>query len=110
MKDKATVKRMIYYADKILGYTRGENAETVSEDAVLAEACVFNLSQIGELAHKVSRKCQERYTHIPWRNLYALRNKIVHEYDGLALTLVWEIIFEDIPRIREDLDIIVEKL
>lgn len=104
MKDRSTVEKMIFYADKILKYTENETVKSVSENSVLAEACVFNLSQIGELAHKVSRKFSDKYTQIPWRTLYGLRNKIVHEYDGLRLTLIWEIIFEDIPPLKKELE------
>lgn len=103
MRDKETVKRMIFYADKILTYTKGKTPNDVENDSMLAEACVFNLSQIGELAHRVSKRFSERNSHIPWRALYGLRNKIVHEYDGLQLTLIWEIIFEDIPEVKRKL-------
>ncbi len=103
MRDKHTVERMIFYADKILTYTKGKKVKDVEDNSMLAEACVFSLSQIGELAHRISKRFSERNPEIPWRSLYALRNKIVHEYDGLALTLIWEIVFEDIPEIREKL-------
>ena len=104
MRDRNTVERMLFYCRKILGYTKGKAPKDTENNSILAEACVFNLSQIGELSHKVSRRLQARHPEIPWRALYGLRNKIVHEYDGLALTLIWEIIFEDIPTITKDLE------
>ncbi len=104
MKDRNTVKKMIFYAEKILKYIENESIASVSENSILAEACVFNLSQIGELAHKVSKKFAEKYPSVPWRTLYGLRNKIVHEYDGLKLTLIWEIIFEDIAGLKKELE------
>ena len=104
MKDRITVERMLFYCRKILSYTKGKAPQDTESDSILAEACVFSLSQIGELSHRVSRKFQTRHPEIPWRTLYGLRNKIVHEYDGLALTLIWEIIFEDIPKLTKKLE------
>ena len=55
MKHKVIVGKIIKYIDKVIGYTSECQYESFSEDAVLAEACIFNLSQIGELAHKVGQ-------------------------------------------------------
>ena len=103
MKDKITVEKMLFYTEKIISYTKGKTPSHVEEDTILAEACVFNLSQIGELAHDVSREFSKEHPEVPWRALYGLRNKIVHEYDGLTLGLIWEIIFEDIPILQKKL-------
>lgn len=103
MKDKITVRKMLFYVEKILSYTEGKTSSHVKDDSILAEACVFNLSQIGELAHDVSREFSKEHPEVPWRALYGLRNKIVHEYEGLTLGLIWEIIFEDIPILQNKL-------
>jgi uncharacterized protein with HEPN domain len=108
MRDKLTVERMIFWSEKIERYTKGKSPDDVMENDMLAEACVFSLSQIGELSHRISKKFAEKNPQIPWRALYGLRNKIVHEYDGLQLTLIWEIIFEDIPRVKKELKAIFQ--
>ncbi len=82
MRDKATVEKILNYIDKITKYTEDKNYETFIGNSVLVEACVFNLSQIGELANKISPEFEERYKTVPWRTMYGLRNKIVHDYEG----------------------------
>lgn len=104
MRNKTTVERMLYWAKKIEKYTEGKSPNELKENDMLAEACVFSLSQIGELSNKISKRFAERNPDIPWRALYGLRNKIVHEYDGLEETLIGEIIFEDIPRVKKALE------
>ena len=47
------------------------------------------------------------HSEIPWKEMYGLRNRIVHDYEGVNLRLVWEIISEDIPVLREKLRTIV---
>jgi uncharacterized protein with HEPN domain len=61
------------------------------------DACVFNLSQLGELANRITEDFEEKHPEIPWRQVYGLRNRIVHDYEGVNLKLVWEIIESDLP-------------
>ena len=63
---------------------------------MVVEACVFNLSQMGELANKANAAYTQAHTEIPWRYLYGLRNRIVHDYEGENLRLIWEIISDDL--------------
>ena len=65
------------------------------------EACIFNLSQLGELAGKVDNEYREIHREIPWSQIYGLRNRIVHDYEGVNFMLVWEIISNDLQELRE---------
>ncbi len=56
---------------------------------MLVEACVFNLGQIGELSHAVDDAFIEAHPAIPWAEMYGLRNRIVHDYEGVNLMLEW---------------------
>ncbi len=38
---------------------------------------------------------------ILWREVYGLRNRIVHDYEGVNLKLVWEIISDDLPELKQ---------
>lgn len=71
---------------------------------LLTDGCVFNLSQLGELATKIDADFMEDHNEIPWKQMRGLRNKIVHDYEGVNLFLVWEIISEDLPELKEMLE------
>ena len=45
----------------------------------------------------------EAHPEIPWNELYGLRNRIVHDYEGVNLLLVWQILSDDIPALRDTL-------
>ena len=49
MRNEIIVHKLIGYAKKTVDYCSGKNYESFKEDTMLVEACVFNLSQIGEL-------------------------------------------------------------
>lgn len=91
------------YTSKILGYCQNLSYEDFCENSMVVEACVFNLSQMGELANKVDKSYAEDHPEIPWRYLYGLRNRIVHDYEGVNLKLIWEIISDDLESLRKTL-------
>ena len=106
MKNKIIVEKILKYISKVIDYTKEIEYDTFITNSILVEACVFNLSQIGELANKIDKEFEENNSMIPWRVLYGLRNKIVHDYEGVNLVLIWDIVKEDLP----ELNILLEKL
>ena len=103
MKHKIIVDKIILYLDKISRYCSGRSYEDFRVDLQLIEACVFNLSQVGELANKIDVNFKEYHSDIPWKKLYGLRNRIIHDYEGINFLLIWEIIQEDLPKLKAQL-------
>lgn len=103
MNNETIVRKLIVHIEKILEYCNDVGYEEFSDNSLLVEACVFNLSQMGELANRVEPDFEKQYPEIPWRYIYALRNRIVHDYEGVNLKLIWEIIADDLEPLRESL-------
>lgn len=87
------------------GYTYGD---FIQDDKTIA-ACVFNLSQIGELVKVVEEGVKERYPAVPWHQLRGLRNRIVHDYEGVQIFDVWDVIERSLPGIERQMRTIREK-
>lgn len=104
MKNKIIVGKIIKYISKVLEYTKDTTYDVFINNSILVEACVFNLSQIGELAHKIDENFEKNHSSIPWRVMYGLRNKIVHDYEGVNLVLIWDIVKEDLPELNSQLE------
>ncbi len=104
MKNNKIVKKLIKYVDNILDYTNHVDYQTFSKNSMMIEACVFNLSQMGELVNKLDEKFIEENVTIPWHKIRGLRNRIVHDYDGVKMILIWEIITNDLPVLKNDLE------
>lgn len=96
MRNNVIIRKMIGYCEKILAYCNGLDYDGFCSDSMLVDACVFNLSQIGELANKVDESFVASNREIPWRSLYGLRNRIVHDYEGVKLDKIWDIVSEDL--------------
>ncbi len=103
MRNDLIIRKLLGYTDKVLGYCAQLSFEEFVSDGKLVEACVFNLSQMGELCRIVDSAFADAHPQIPWREMIGLRNRIVHDYDGVNLLLVWQIISDDLPLLHESL-------
>ena len=103
MQDEKNVQKMIDIISKVQQYVAGNTYEDFINNEMLVEACVFNLSQLGETSHRISDDIVEANRDIAWHEMYGLRNKLVHDYEGTNPKLVWEIITEDLPKLKTQL-------
>ena len=100
------MKKLLFYTEKVMDYCSGMTYEGFVADSRLVEACVFNLSQMGELCRAVDDGFAAAHPQIPWSEMYGLRNRIVHDYEGVNLLLVWQILYDDIPALRDALSLL----
>ena len=110
MRNEIILQKMLLHVVKLIDYCTGYTYDSFSADTKLAEACVFNLSQLGELCRAADNEFVRNHPEIPWREMYGLRNRIVHDYEGVNLRLIWEIISEDIPALHKTLQSVIEQL
>lgn len=108
-KEYMSLKKMIEYINKALKYTEGCSFETFSRNEEKVDATVFAISQIGELVKNITKETMERYNNIEWIIIKNLRNKIVHDYEGINLNLIWDIITDDIIQLKMDLKKILKE-
>lgn len=104
MRNDLIVVKMIELIDRLQKFVGESDYETFCENGMLVDACVFNLSQLGEQANKIDEEFEEMHPDISWREIYGLRNRIVHDYEGVNLKLIWQIISEDLPELKEALE------
>ena len=107
-KEYMSIRKMIDYIDKALRYTKGCNFEDFIINEEKVDATVFAISQIGELVKNISKETMQRYPQIEWVIIKNLRNKIVHDYEGINLELIWAIVQKDIVKLREELQDILK--
>ena len=96
MRNEVIVRKMTVYVSKVLGYCEGR-----TYDGFIADS---KLSQLGELCRIADEDYKAAPPELPWHEMYGLRNRIVHDYEGVNLRLVWEIISEDLPEVQKVLD------
>ena len=104
-KDLSVLRIMQKRTASILEYCSGyRSREEFERNSMCVEATVFNLMQIGELAKaSLSEQVKESITTIPWRQIYGLRNRIVHGYEGFNMQIVWDTVQNDLPGLKDEL-------
>lgn len=108
-KEYMSLKKMIEYINKALKYTDGCDFKSFSSNEEKVDATVFAISQIGELVKNIRKETMERNPNIEWVIIKNLRNKIVHDYEGIKLNFIWDIITKDIIQLKADLEKILEE-
>ena len=73
-------------------------------DILYKDACALVIIQIGEFVGRLSDDFREKYAGVEWRQLKALRNIMAHNYEDVIDHIVWTIITEEIPDIKEYLE------
>ena len=95
--------------DRILSYTGGLDYDQFMKDTKTQDAVLRNLQVMGEATRRLSRQLREAYTHIPWREIAGMRDKVVHEYFGINYDIVWTVVSRDIPNVFPHIAAILEQ-
>ncbi|MBI4026057.1 MAG: DUF86 domain-containing protein [Verrucomicrobia bacterium] len=89
---------------KIERFTQGLDQEKFKVDEKTVDAVVRNLEIIGEAARHLAGDFATKHPQIQWRKIVGLRNRIVHDYFGLDLEIIWEIVCSDLPGLKAELE------
>jgi len=94
---------MLESIDKVDQYTQGMSFDAFSNDQKSIDAVVRNLEIIGEAANRLPDDFKERHSSVEWYKVVGLRNRIIHEYFGIDLQIIWQIVHADLPALRQTL-------
>jgi uncharacterized protein with HEPN domain len=86
--------------EKILAYT-SEGEEAFRANTMAQDAVVRNFEIIGEAVKSLSADVKSLHPDVPWRNIAAMRDKLIHHYFGVNLDVVWDTIVNVLPEFRE---------
>src|SRR3972149_5654352 len=84
-------------------YIENLSFDAFSEDQKSVDAVVRNLEIVGEAANRLPDEFKEKYSEIEWYKVVGLRHRIVHEYFGIDLQIIWQILHKDLPEFRDAL-------
>jgi uncharacterized protein with HEPN domain len=77
---------------------------------MVQDAVVRNLEIVGEAAKRVSPDLRKRAPGVPWREMAGMRDKLVHDYFGVDLDLVWDVVATELPAARARILLLLEEL
>lgn len=95
---------MLEAAEKIKKYTQGFDFNMFSNEDKTIDAVVRNFEIIGEAASRVDPDFKLESPEIEWRKITGFRNRLIHEYFGVDIEILWQVIEDDIPELIEYLE------
>lgn len=109
-KDRIILQKIRAYIGDVALYIDGFSFETFMMDKKTLSACAFSVSHIGELAKEISEDTQEKHGYIPWKSIRGMRNKIVHDYKNIDLTVLWGTITKSLPELAKQIDGVLDEI
>jgi uncharacterized protein with HEPN domain len=78
-------------------------------DTRTQDAVVRTLEILGEAAKRLSPQLRDRYPAVPWKRMAGLRDKLIHDYFGVNLDIVWEIVTLELPGVSVQVERVMEE-
>jgi uncharacterized protein with HEPN domain len=110
MKDDAVYLRHVMECIRRIEEDIAGGRETFMQSHTLQDAVLRNLQTLSESTQRLSDPWKARYPEVEWRRISAFRNVMVHNYLGVDLDRVWDIVQRDVPPLRAAISKMLEDI
>ena len=107
-EDTVLLQDMLDYAQRAIDALAGKSRDSLESDKVLAGALERFVEVIGEAASRLSDATREASPEVPWHEIIAMRNRLVHGYFAVDLDILWTVVHDDLPGLIATLKGLVE--
>ncbi|KAA0676376.1 DUF86 domain-containing protein [Roseomonas genomospecies 6] len=94
--DRAYLEHIRESIRRVMEYTATGRDDFFAR-TLLQDGVIRNLEIIGEATKKLSPELRSRYPDLPWKNMAALRDVLIHNYLGVDLSIVWDVVVHRLP-------------
>ena|SRR3989304_2086228 len=102
-EDTAIIQDMKEAIDRIMSYTSRMEYNGFRQDYKTQDAVIRNIEILDEAAKLLSDETKEKYPNIPWKDIARTRDKLIHDYFGVNIDIVWDIAKNEIPTLSAQL-------
>lgn len=94
-----SIQDMIEFCERISDFTAGYEKASFIEDSLVYDATSRNLELIGDATAHVSQSVRDSSPAVPWQDLVALRNRLVHGYESIGNDNTWWLVRDAVPQL-----------
>jgi uncharacterized protein with HEPN domain len=102
------IRDILELSEEIESFIAGMSFADFERDPKTVKAVLYNLAIMGEAAGQLLPEVESLYPEIPWVDMRAIRNVIIHEYFQVNLSITWETIKTDLPPLIKQLQELLE--
>jgi uncharacterized protein with HEPN domain len=102
-RDKIYLKHILEAIFNVEKFMEGLTKEEFFNNVEKQYAVIRRLEIIGEAVKNLSKELKTKYRDIPWKEIAGMRNKLIHEYFGVSLELVWVTIKIELPELKKQI-------
>jgi len=102
--DNARLNHILDAIAEIQSYVKDLSFEEFESNSMVFNACLNQLTTIGEAANHLSDELKVTVISVEWREIIDLRNVLIHEYFGIDLKIVWDIVKTDLPILKKHIE------
>jgi uncharacterized protein with HEPN domain len=89
------------FAQTILQLTENMSETEFKDDQRTQLAVLYEITILGEVVKRLSPEFREQHPSIEWKKIAGMRDRLVHDYDQVRLSLIWEVIQTNIPELLD---------
>ncbi|HLC19839.1 MAG TPA: DUF86 domain-containing protein [Candidatus Nanoarchaeia archaeon] len=89
---------------------KGISQKKFDKDKDIQDATIRRITIIGEAAKNVPQPFRREYADVPWKDVAGMRDVLIHAYFGVKLDKVWNVVNNDLPQLKKQIQKIIESL
>jgi uncharacterized protein with HEPN domain len=103
---KEPIEFLKHIADEcsyLLSINKNLSKDDFLNDETLKRAVVRSLEIIGEATKKIPADFKIKWSSIQWKNMAGMRDRLIHDYIGVNYSIVWDVFYNKIPELHDQI-------